>query len=105
MGKVSREVISEMRKSIERTRKRKVVQISGFWRPKDVKTIDELIGIGCDPVHATYVLAQNIRSYFTESISGFPALDEFYQIADYAINEYMPSGRPWSPLTGSYTSC
>ena len=104
MGKISAKVISQIRKSMKFTHERKIVSLSDFLRPKDVKTGEELIKMGYDPIHAAYVSAQNLLSYFSEMISGLPPLDEFWEIADFATKKYMPSGPPWSPLTGSFFS-
>ncbi len=104
-NKVSGKVISEIKKSMHRIQKAKVVQLSDFIMPKDVKTVDEIIKMGYDPVHAAYISAQNILSYFCEKVSSLPALEEFCQLGELATQEYMPSGPPWSPLTTSYFSC
>ncbi len=70
--------------------------------PKDVKDIKECVDMGFDPVHAAYVSVQNLVSFFAESVSTFDEFEPYYEIAGAAQEEYMPSGPPMSPLTGSY---
>jgi len=55
-----------------------------------------------DPVHSVYVCAQNLTSVFAESVSAAPELKPYCDAAAGAEDEYMPSGPPMSPLTGSY---
>ena len=104
MTKISDKVISQIRNNMVSASKRKIVSLADFLLPQDVKTADQLISMGYDPVHAAYISAQNFLSYFAEMISVFPALEEFWEVGDFAITEYMPSGLPLSPLTQSYFS-
>jgi hypothetical protein len=55
-----------------------------------------------DPLHAVYVAVQNVTSLFAERVSVFPEFKPYYQLAAKAEDEYLPSGPPMSPLTGSY---
>ena len=55
-----------------------------------------------DPLHAAYVRAQNLTSVFAEGISPLPEMEPYYDAAASAEDEFMPSGPPMSPLTGSY---
>lgn len=70
--------------------------------PEDLRTIKELVAKGHDPIHAAYVCAQNVASAFAEQVSTLPELTPYYDLAIKAEDEYMPSGPPMSPLTGSY---
>jgi len=73
--------------------------------PNSVRDIKELIDEGFDPIHAAYVAIQNLTSMFAESVSVLPELTAYYDIAEPAEDEYMPSGPPMSPLTTSYFTC
>ena len=88
-----RKYASEMRRQTKRLR----VKV-----PKDVKTVQELVEGGIDPLFAVYAAVQNLTSVFSEGVSQFQELEEFYDIVAAAEDEYMPSGPPMSPLTGSY---
>lgn len=73
--------------------------------PSSVKDIKKLIEGGIDPLHAAYVSMQNLTSIFAELVSGLPELKAYCDIVGPAEEEYMPSGPPMSPLTGSYFTC
>ena len=73
--------------------------------PNSIKDVKQFIDDGLDPLHATYVVMQHLVSLFAESVSVLPELKAYYDIAGPAEEEYMPSGPPWSPLTGSYFTC
>ena len=64
-----------------------------------------LIKDGLDPVHAAYVYIQQMSSYFAEGVSRLPELKPYSKLVSYVEDEYMPSGPPMSPLTGSYFTC
>ncbi len=66
---------------------------------------EKLIKEGFDPLHAAYILTQNLVSVFAECMSVLPELKAYCEIAGSAEEEYMPSGPPMSPLTGSYFTC
>jgi hypothetical protein len=59
-------------------------------------------GVALDPLHAVYVAIQNVTSIFAERVSTFPEFEPYYDAALHAEDEYLPSGPPMSPLTGSY---
>ncbi len=105
MGRLSSKVISEIRKNNLCTRREKVTQLSDFFNSKDVKSVDKLVKMGHDPLHACYISAQNMVSHYCENILGLAALEECRQIADIATKRYMPRGPRWSPLTKSYFTC
>lgn len=67
---------------------------------KTVKTPEDLKGY--DPLHALYVLVQNMMSLFAEQVSIFPEMKEYSRIAGKAEDVYIPDGPPISPLTRSY---
>ncbi len=70
--------------------------------PKDVKNVQQLIDSGHDPLHSAYVAAQNLVSFFAESVSTFPEFKPYCRIVGSAEDNYMPGGPPMSPLTKSY---
>ena len=74
----------------------------GELLPGGIKDIPTLIKEGLDPIHAAYVFMQNFTSQFAEGISRFPEMKAWANIVEKAEDEYMPSGPPMSPLTGSY---
>ena len=55
-----------------------------------------------DPLHAVYVAVQNVTSVFAERVSQLPEFEPYYRVGLDAEENYMPSGPPMSPLTGSY---
>jgi len=68
-----------------------------------VKTVQERVTEdGDDPLFAVYAAVQNLTSVFSEGVSQFDELREFFDIIAAAEDEYMPSGPPMSPLTGTY---
>ena len=73
--------------------------------PGGIKDIEMLIKDGLDPVHAAYAYIQQISSHFAEGVSQLPEMKAFAKLAGDAEEEYMPSGPPMSPLTGSYFTC
>jgi hypothetical protein len=68
----------------------------------DMPSIEKFIEEGLDPVHAAYVFVQHITSQFSEGVSQLPEMRAFTEIVAKAEDEYLPSGPPMSPLTGSY---
>ena len=73
--------------------------------PGGIRDIEMLIKDGLDPVHAGYVYIQQMSSYFAEGVSQLPEMKSYAKLAGDAEEEYMPSGPPMSPLTGSYFTC
>jgi hypothetical protein len=75
----------------------------GLRRPfHGIPTVRNLVDDGHDPVHAAYVVTQNISSCFAENCSGLPVLAKYAKIVERAIEVYMPGSPPLSPLTHSY---
>lgn len=58
-----------------------------------------------DPLHAIYMYSQNHLSVLIEQLSELPVLHKLTSRYADAEDEYMPSGPPMSPLTGSYFTC
>lgn len=104
MGLIS----SKIRNKFQKLSQRKIIPISESAEARrisseisrTVKTHDQLRGY--DPVHATYILAQNLASVFAEQLSALPEMKEYYDAVAHAEDIYMPQGPPISPLTGSY---
>ena len=70
---------------------------------EDVKSIHHLVDHNeYDPLHAAYISAQNLTSFFAESVSTLDEFDAYYDIVSSAEDTYMPGGPPFSPLTVSY---
>ncbi len=74
-------------------------------KPSGVHDLKEIIEQGYDPLHAAYIVMQNHTSVFAEKISILGELKAYYDIAESAEDEYMPSAPPMSPLTSSYFTC
>ena len=77
----------------------------GELLPGGFKDMQTLIKDGLDPVHAAYVYIQQMSSHFAEGVSQLPEMKAYAKLAGDAEEEYMPSGPPMSPLTGSYFTC
>lgn len=58
-----------------------------------------------DPLHAVYAFAQNKMSVIVEQLSELPMCAKLAKAHADAEDEYLPSGPPMSPLTGSYFFC
>lgn len=70
--------------------------------PGNIKDVQMLIDDGLDPIHAAYAYIQQISSQFAELASDWPEMAPFVKAVGAAEEEYLPSGPPMSPLTGSY---
>ncbi|MEZ6100241.1 MAG: hypothetical protein R3E01_14830 [Pirellulaceae bacterium] len=77
-------------------------RLPGELLPGGIKDIPTLIKEGHDPIHAVYVFMQNFTSHFAEGVSELPEMKLWARAVATAEDEYMPSGPPMSPLTGSY---
>lgn len=76
------------------------------WRPRsDAPDIAKLIGEGYDPVHAIYLFVHYITSTFSENVSRLPEMRAYAKEVGNALDEYMPSAPPMSPITTSFFSC
>ncbi|BCE00687.1 hypothetical protein [Marinicellulosiphila megalodicopiae] len=58
-----------------------------------------------DPLHALYMYAQNQLSVLIEQVGQFPSLEKLTAPYAHAVDEYLPSGPPSSPITKSYFTC
>ena len=74
----------------------------GELLPGGIKDIPTLIKEGHDPIHAVYIFMQNFTSHFAEGVSQLPEMKTWARAVEKAEDEYMPSGPPMSPLTGSF---
>jgi len=103
MGIISRKLASRLRKTKRQLGDlRRQVAADCAQVPKGVKNVEDLVRSGHDPLHAAYVAAQNVASFFAEAVSQFPEFGPYCRIVGRAQEEYMPSGPPMSPLTRSY---
>lgn len=73
--------------------------------PDGVRDVEMLIKDGLNPFHAAYVFIQQLSSHFAEMVSQLPEMKAYAKQAGEAEDEYLPSGPPMSPLTGSYFTC
>lgn len=71
-------------------------------RSGEVATVDTLIRDGHDPAHAAYTYLQQVTACFAENASQMPELKSWAGAVSTAEDEYLPSGPPMSPLTGSF---
>jgi hypothetical protein len=106
-GPIARKVIATLGKE----RRRRTIDFSalklGAEKAEELErgVISETEMREYDPLHAVYIYAQNTMSVLVEQITELPmcaALTDAYAAAE---EEYMPSGPPMSPLTGSYFFC
>jgi hypothetical protein len=103
MGTISTKLASRFRKARRHLGDLRRQAAADFAQvPRDVMSVQTLVCSGHEPIHATYVAAQNLTSFFAESVSAFPEFDPYCKIVGPAQDEYMPSGPPMSPLTMSY---
>ncbi len=105
MGQISeklRKRLSRSRKLVGELRKEAVSIENALDAVKQATTGRSSQGEPLDPLHAVYVAVQNVTSLFAERVSGYPEFKPYYQAAAHAEDEYLPSGPPMSPLTGSY---
>lgn len=71
--------------------------LSSAGLPKRLRT--------ADPIHAFFIVGQNMASIFAEVISAAPEMKEYYKAVADAEGLYFPDGPPISPLTRSYFTC
>ena len=98
MGQTSKRLHKKLKKSVA-----PLNLPTGKTRDRaDMPSIEKFIEQGLDPVFATYAFVQNITSFFAEGMSQLPEMKEFADAVGSAEDEYLPSGPPMSPLTGSF---
>ena len=106
-GPISRKVLA----ALEQERRRRVIDFEslklGAERAEELErgVISEMDMRKYDPLHAVYIYAQNKMSVIVEQIADLPMCAELADAYSNAQEEYMPSGPPMSPLTGSYFFC
>lgn len=97
--------------ALEKERRRRVIDFNslklGAERAEELERgiITEQDMREFDPLHAVYIYAQNKMSVMVEQITELPICAELVDAYSAAEEEYMPSGPPMSPLTGSYFFC
>jgi len=104
MGQASRKLANRFRHSRRFTQGfRQQANQDAVRLPTDVKNIQHLVEHeGYDPLHAAYISAQNLLSFFAESVSTFDEFDAYCAIVGVAEDAYIPGGPPLSPITVSY---
>lgn len=105
MGRVSSQLADRFKHSGEYRRllREEVQKIKGSAGiPSDVRSVEQCVRTGMDPLHAAYVAVQNFTSLFAETVSAFDELDPYARIVGDAQDEYLPGFPPVSPLTLSY---
>jgi len=104
MGQASRKLTNRFRHSRRFTQGfRQQANQDAVRLPTDVKNIQHLVEHeGYDPLHAAYISAQNLLSFFAESVSTFDEFDAYCAIVGVAEDAYIPGGPPLSPITVSY---
>ena len=102
MGRISKKLGARFNVWARQYHKQMAKLKKSFPVPKDVRDVESLVAQGFDPLHAVYVAVQNITSVFAECVSVLPELKSYSKTVGDAEEEYMPSGPPMSPLTGSY---
>ncbi|MCP5519440.1 MAG: hypothetical protein H7A45_19525 [Verrucomicrobiales bacterium] len=106
-GPVSRKVLAALDKHLGR----KVINLAAFRmgaeRAANLErgVVSEEQMRGMDPLHAVYGYAQNKLSAMVEDLAQLPMCAELAEAYMDAEEEYLPSGPPMSPLTGSYFFC
>jgi hypothetical protein len=106
-GPIARKVIASAQHHLQQ----KVTNLSD-WRDAKIRAEDFQKTIishnkltEYDPVHGLYIYGQNLLSVLIEQLCELPMLDKLADAYAQAEEEYMPSGPPMSPLTGSYFTC
>jgi hypothetical protein len=103
VGKISKKLSDRFRKFRKAGERLHAQAVRDFARvPKDVKNVKQLVESGHDPLHAAYASAQNLVSFFAESVSTFPEFKPYCRIVGPAEDDYIPNAPPHSPLTRSY---
>lgn len=104
-------ISTKIKNRISTLKKKKVINIKSLYKAKiksenaakTIKTPEELKNF--HPIHAVYISTQNLVSIIAENLSTLPEMNEYYDKALFAEDEYKPSGPPVSPLSGSYFTC
>lgn len=106
-GPLARKVIASARQHLQQ----KVTNIAD-WREARLRSEDYQRTViskdkltDYDPLHGLYIYAQNQLSILIEQIAELPMVDQLADAYSEALEGYMPSGPPMSPLTVSYFTC
>lgn len=102
MGEASKRLRQRMARRTRGASAKKLPRQPEGPLPGGIKDIATLIKEGRDPVHALYVFLQQGTSHFAELVSQYPEMQAWTETVAAAEDEYMPSGPPMSPLTGSF---
>jgi len=110
-----KKIAGKIAKRLGKAQSNKVVDLSSYRQSKQeaetlfsqIKTTEQNIQNGRDPLHAVYTHAQNLLSVLTECLQEIPepSLTRFWDVFAKADEDYMPGGPPMSPLTTSYFNC
>lgn len=104
-------LIRKLLRAIRRQRSNKVVDLNAYRTAgSEAEALQESMVspealAELHPSHAIYVHAQNVISLIAEHLTSLPEVSRLADIVEAAEEEYMPSGPPISPLTGSYFTC
>lgn len=104
-------IADKLVKSIKRYTQSKVVDlgavIAGRKNAEDLlqTVVDDEDLVKLQPAHAVHVYVHNLFSVMAEQLSGLKETNRLLDLVAAAEEEYMPSGPPMSPLTGSYFNC
>src|SRR3954467_10226709 len=89
MGVISTKLASRFRKAKRQLGDLRRQAAADFAQvPRDVKSVQTLVRSGHNPIHAAYVAAQNLTSFFAEAVSQFPEIDPYCKIVGPAQDEY-----------------
>ena len=104
-------IADKLLRAMKRHSRSKVVDLRAIaFGKKNAEDLLETIAgqetlAGLQPAHAAYVYTQNVVSVLSEQLTALPEMRRFAKLIGDAEEEYMPSGPPMSPLTGSYFTC
>ena len=98
-----------LRREFERSRTAKIISLPAYLEGEregdEIKTVDQLIREGHEPVHALYANVNNLIGLFCERVVELPMFNQAHSILLKAQNLYDPGYPPMSPITVSYYTC
>ena len=110
-----RKIATKVLKRLKKAKANKIIELGEYRKQKkeveslfdQIKTADDAIESGKDPLHAIYTHAQNLLSVLAEILQDVPepALVRFWNTIEAAQEEYQTGGPPMSALTNSYFNC
>ncbi|MDP2311738.1 MAG: hypothetical protein Q8P41_02450 [Pseudomonadota bacterium] len=95
-------------RAIRRVQSAQVVELAAFRaggeiaRELQATVLSKAQAHELHPVHAYWSFVQHHLSMFGEQVLGLPEADRIAKLITAAEDEYMPTGPPMSPLTGTY---